>query len=85
MTTPAASTPSIKLPPTGGGQVGALLISPFVKPATFDQEPFNDFSLLRTIENLFGLPPLGYAATRGLSSLEASVFSAWSGAPANSS
>ncbi len=85
VTTPAASTPSIKLPPTGGGQVGALLISPFVKPATFDQEPFNDFSLLRTIENLFGLPPLGYAATRGLSSLEASVFSAWSGAPANSS
>jgi hypothetical protein len=83
--TPAATTPSIELPPTGGGQVGALLISPFVKPATFDQEPFNDFSLLRTIENLFGLPPLGYAATRGLSSLEASVFSAWSGAPANSS
>ena len=84
-TTPAASTPAITLPPKGGGQVGALLISPFVKPATFDQEPFNDFSLLRTIENLFGLPPLGYAATRGLSSLEASVFSAWSGAPANSS
>jgi hypothetical protein len=84
-TTPAATTPAIELPPKGGGQVGALLISPFVKPATFDQEPFNDFSLLRTIENLFGLPPLGYAATRGLSSLEASVFSAWSGAPANSS
>jgi phosphatidylinositol-3-phosphatase len=85
VTTPAASTPAINLPPKGGGQVGALLISPFVKPATFDQEPFNDFSLLRTIENLFGLPPLGYAATRGLSSLEASVFSAWSGTPANSS
>jgi phosphatidylinositol-3-phosphatase len=84
-TTPAASTPAITLPPKGGGQVGALLISPFVKRASFDQEPFNDFSLLRTIENLFGLPPLGYAATRGLSSLEASVFSAWSGAPANSS
>jgi hypothetical protein len=84
-TTPAAPAPGINLPPTGGGQVGALLISPYVKPATFDQEPFNDFSLLRTIENLFGLPPLGYAATRGLSSLEASVFSAWSGAPANSS
>ncbi|HEV3323920.1 MAG TPA: alkaline phosphatase family protein [Solirubrobacteraceae bacterium] len=84
-TTPASTSPAINLPPAGGGQVGALLISPYVKPATFDQEPFNDFSLLRTIENLFGLPPLGYAATRGLSSLEASVFSAWSGAPANSS
>ena len=84
VTTPA-TTPGVNLPPTGGGQVGALLISPYVKPATFSQEPFNDFSLLRTIENLFGLSPLGYAATRGLSSLEASVFSAWSGAPANSS
>jgi cell division septation protein DedD len=86
-TTPAASpSPGVKLPPTGGGQVGALLLSPYVKPGTFDQEEsFNDFSLLRTIENLFGLPHLGYAATRGLSSLEASVFSAWNGAPANSS
>jgi hypothetical protein len=84
-TTPAATTPGVNLPPPGGGQVGALLISPYVKPATFNQEPFNDFSLLRTIENLFGLSPLGYAATRGLSSLEASVFSAWSGAAANSS
>jgi hypothetical protein len=85
VTTPAVSAPGVNLPPKGGGQVGALLISPFVKPATFNQEPFDDFSLLRTIENLFGLPPLGYAATRGLSSLEASAFSAWSGAPANSS
>jgi phosphatidylinositol-3-phosphatase len=75
----------VNLPPSGGGQVGALLLSPFVKPGTFDQEPFNDFSLLRTIENLFGLPPLGYAAMRGLSSFEASVFSAWAGAPASSS
>jgi phosphatidylinositol-3-phosphatase len=85
-TTPAASpSPGVKLPPTGGGQVGALLLSPYVKPDTFDQEEsFNDFSLLRTIENIFGLPHLGYAATRGLSSLEASVFSAWS-APASSS
>jgi hypothetical protein len=89
-TTPAATTPlapasGINLPPSGGGQVGALLLSPYVKPGTFDQEEsFNDFSLLRTIENLFGLPPLGYAATRGLSSLEASVFSAWSPTAANS-
>ncbi len=84
-TTPAATAPpGVNLPPPGGGQVGALLLSPYVKPGTFNQEPFNDFSLLRTIENLFGLPHLGYAAARGLSSLEASVFSAWSGASASS-
>jgi hypothetical protein len=84
-TTPAATQPSIQLPPTGGGQVGALLLSPYVKPGTFDQEPFNDFSLLRTLENLFGLPHLGYAAKSKAGAFEASVFSAWAGAPANSS
>jgi hypothetical protein len=81
-TTPAATTttpaqPSIQLPPTGGGQVGALLLSPFVKRGTNNQEPLNDFTLLRTIEDLFGLPHLGYAGAKGVSSLEASVFSAY--------
>jgi phosphatidylinositol-3-phosphatase len=77
-TTPAASAPpGSALPPRGGGQVGALLLSPYVKPGTFDQEPFNDFSLLHTIENLFGLPPLGYAAQSGAGAFEASVFSAY--------
>ncbi len=79
-TAPATpTTPAAGLPPTGGGQVGALLLSPYVKPGTTNQEPFNDFSLLRTIENLFGLPHLGYAALSGLPSFEASVFSAYSG------
>ncbi len=40
--------------PRGGGAVGALLLSPYVKGATTSQEPFNHFSLLRTIEDLFG-------------------------------
>ena len=38
----------------GGGDVGALLLSPFVKGGTTTQEPYNHFSLLRTIEDLFG-------------------------------
>ncbi len=67
------------LPPSGGGQVGALLLSPYVKPGTTNQEPFNHFSLLRTIEDLFGLSHLGYAAASGVGSFEASVFSAYSG------
>jgi hypothetical protein len=77
--TPAASAPpGVNLPPRGGGQVGALLLSPYVKPGTFDQEPFNDFSLLHTLENLFGLSPLGYAAQSGAGAFEASVFNAGS-------
>jgi phosphatidylinositol-3-phosphatase len=62
------------LSPRGGGAVGALLLSPFVKGATTSQEPFNHFSLLRTIEDLFGLPHLGYAALPAVKSFEPSMF-----------
>jgi hypothetical protein len=65
--------------PTGGGQVGALLLSPYVKSGTTNQEPFSHFSLLRTIENLFGLPHLGYAAESSVGSFEAPVFTAYEG------
>src|SRR6185437_15190806 len=50
------------LAPDGGGQVGALLLSPFIKPGTTSLEPANHFSLLRTVEDLFGLSHLGYAS-----------------------
>lgn len=63
----------------GGGQVGALLLSPFVKPQTSSQEPYNHFSLLRTIEDLFGLAHLGYAGGAHVTALEPSVFSAYKG------
>ncbi|HVR05790.1 MAG TPA: alkaline phosphatase family protein [Solirubrobacteraceae bacterium] len=71
-----ATTPAgITLPPSGGGQVGALLLSRYVKAGTSNEEPANDFTLLHTIEEIFGLPYLGYAAAKGVSSLEAEVFS----------
>jgi hypothetical protein len=60
--------------PEGGGQVGALLLSPFVKPHVVSQEPFNHFSLLRTIEDLFGLKHLGYAGGAKVAALEPSLF-----------
>jgi hypothetical protein len=59
----------------GGGQVGALLLSPFVKPATTSQEPANAFSLLRLFEDLYGLRHLGYAGSSRLTALEPSLFS----------
>ena len=62
--------------PTGGGQVGALLLSPYVKPGTTSQETFNHFSLLRTIEDLFSLRHLGYAALPKVEAFGASVFNA---------
>jgi hypothetical protein len=62
--------------PRGGGGVGALLLSPFVAPGTTTEEPFNDFSLLRTIEDLFGLEHLGYAGLPAVKSFEPAMFTA---------
>ena len=64
---PNAPAKTLTGAPSGGGAVGALLLSPFVKAGTTSQEPYNHFSLLRTIEDLFRLPHLGYA---GLSAVE---------------
>ena len=45
----------------GGGRVGAVLVSRFITPGSSNSTPYNHYSLLRTIENMFGLTPLGYA------------------------
>jgi hypothetical protein len=47
----------------GGGRVGLLLLSPYVKAGSVNTvNSFNHFSLLRSIEQLFGLEELGYSA-----------------------
>lgn len=42
-------------------RTGALLLSPFVSPGTTDAAPYGPYSLLRSIEDLFGLQPLARA------------------------
>ena len=64
-------------PAGGGGRVGLLLISPFVKPKSVEETGYyNHFSLLLSIENLFGLERLGYASGLALSPFEESIFNA---------
>jgi phospholipase C len=58
---PAAALPGGTGP--GGGRTGTVVISPFVKPGTVSNVPYNHFSTLGTIERLFGLARLGQAAT----------------------
>jgi hypothetical protein len=60
----------------GGGRIGALVLSPFIRPGTVSDEPYNHYALLRTIETLFGLAQLGYAAEPDLKPFGADVFSA---------
>jgi phosphatidylinositol-3-phosphatase len=45
----------------GGGRVGAVALSPFIKPGTVSTVPYNHYSLLKTVESIFGLSPLGDA------------------------
>ncbi len=47
----------------GGGRVGAVLLSPFIRPGTVSTTPYNHYSLLASLEGYFGLPRLGYAAS----------------------
>jgi hypothetical protein len=50
----------------GGGRVGAVLLSPCITPGTVDETPYNHYSMLRSIEDLFGLDHLGFAGQDGL-------------------
>jgi phosphatidylinositol-3-phosphatase len=47
----------------GGDQIGALLLSPFIKPGSTSDIGYNHYSLLRSLEDIFNLyEHLGYAA-----------------------
>jgi hypothetical protein len=73
-TTPA-TTPGTAPEPPGGGRVGLLLISPFVKPNSLDgTDSYNHFSLLASIEQLFGLPRIGYAADPALPVFDKAIY-----------
>ena len=63
---PNTPNPAGPEPGPGGGRIGAVLISPFIRPGSRVSTPFNHYSLLRSIEDMFGLPHLGYAARGGL-------------------
>jgi phosphatidylinositol-3-phosphatase len=65
----------------GGGRVGAVALSRFVKPGTVSDVPYNHYALLRTVETIFGLPHLGYAAEPDLQVFGADVFTAFAPRP----
>lgn len=58
---PNSPLPGITGP--GGGRTGAVLLSPFITSGSVTTTPFNHYSLLASIEDIFGLPRLGMAAT----------------------
>ena len=58
----------------GGGHIGAVALSPFIKAGTVSREPYNHYSTLKTIEDIFGLPHLGYSGASGLAAFGNDVF-----------
>ena len=58
---PGSPLPGITGP--GGGRIGAVLLSPFIKPGTVSTTAYNHYSSLASWESLLGLPRLADAAT----------------------
>jgi hypothetical protein len=59
---------------SGGGVIGALVISRWTTGGTWSTTPYNHYALLATIEELFGLSKIGYAQTAGLDRFGLDVF-----------
>ena len=66
-------------PGPGGGRVGAVLLSRYIKPGTFSKQQYNHYSMLRSIEGMFGLAHLGYAGAAGLRPFGSELFTNPSG------
>ena len=50
------------------------MVSPFVKPGTTSDTPYNHYALLCSTEQIFGLDLLGMAAQPGLACFGPDVF-----------
>jgi hypothetical protein len=61
--TPGPGSPMPGITGPGGGRVGAILLSPLIKPGTLSATPYNHYSSLASWETLLGLPRLADAAT----------------------
>ena len=56
---PAAPEPGGTGP--GGGRTGAVILSPCTAPGTVTNTAYNHYSMLGSVENIFGLSHLGHA------------------------
>jgi len=71
---PSFNTPLPGIVGFGGGKTGAVLLSRFIKPGTVTSAGYNHYSMLRSIEDLFGLDYLGYAGALGQASFGSDVY-----------
>src|SRR4051794_10907795 len=70
------NTPMPGVAGPGGGRTGTVVLSQFTAPGSVNDTPYNHYSLLRSVEDLFGLGHLGYAGQSGLKPFGSDVFGA---------
>jgi phosphatidylinositol-3-phosphatase len=59
----------------GGDRTGALLLSKYIRPGTVSDVPYNHYSLLKSVEEIFGIHEyLGYAGQTGLAAFGSDIF-----------
>ncbi|HEX3985376.1 MAG TPA: alkaline phosphatase family protein [Acidobacteriaceae bacterium] len=59
----------------GGDRTGALLLSKYIRPGTVSNVPYNHYSLLKSMEEIFGIrESLGYAGQTGLIAFGPDIF-----------
>jgi phospholipase C len=73
---PGPNSPLPGITGLGGGRVGAVVVSRWTRPGFVNATPYNHYSLLRSIEDLFGLSHLGYADSSDVHSFGFDVFDA---------
>jgi hypothetical protein len=72
----AVNTPLAGITGPGGGRIGAVLVSRWIKPGSTTARAYNHYSLLASIEDLMHLPLLGYAGQAGLPHFGRDVYTA---------
>jgi hypothetical protein len=59
----------------GGDRTGALLLSKYIRPGTVSNVPYNHYSLLKSLEEIYGIHEyLGYAGQKNLAAFGPDVF-----------
>ena len=60
----------------GGDRTGALLLSKYIRPGTVSNVPYNHYSLLKSLEEIYGIHEyLGYAGQKNLTAFGTDIFS----------
>ena len=73
---PGPGSPLPGITGAGGGHIATIVISQFTKPGTTNATPYNHYSVLRSIEDIFGLSHLAAAGGTGLQGFGPDVFNA---------